>query len=99
MVQERRRSVRTPVSWPARLWSDEGVMHAMADDVSDHGIRIVTARRARVAVGRAYQLDLVSTAGAERSLVVEVRHLDEHGRIGFATPARWEPPLEDALAG
>ena len=87
-IPERRRSSRTPVPWPVRLWWDGDMMPAMADGVSDHGLCIVTARQAAVETGRAYRIDILAGTAAERSLVAEVRHADDRGRIGLATPSR-----------
>jgi PilZ domain len=92
-MEERRRGIRTPVVWHVRLWSDDGMMPAMADDVSDHGIRIVTARRADVQLGRSYRVDVLAGTAAEQSLVAEVRYTDERGRIGLATRSPWLPPV------
>lgn len=93
-MEERRRFARTPVSWHVRLWCDDGGMvPAMADDVSDHGIRIITARRADVKMGRSYRVDVLAGTAAEQSLVAEVRHADDRGRIGLATRSRWQPPI------
>lgn len=91
--QERRHHARTSVSWHVRLWSDRGVMPGMADDVSDHGLHVITAQKADVRRGRFYLVDVFADAGVEHRVVAEVRHADEHGRIGFATLARWDPPL------
>lgn len=92
-MKERRRFVRTPVSWHVRLWCDEGMMPAITDDVCNQGIRIVTARGAVVEAGRSYRLDVLVGPAAEQSLVAEVRHLDGHGRIGLATRSPWHPPV------
>lgn len=81
------------MSWHVRLWCDDGMMPAMTDDVSEHGIRVVTARRADVTVGRSYRVDVLAGTAAEQTLVVEVRHTDERGRIGLATRSRWHPPV------
>ncbi len=98
-MKERRRFTRTPVSWPVRLWSDSGVMPAMTGDVCDQGIGIVTARGAEVEAGHSYRLDVLVGSASEQSLVAEVRHTDDHGRIGLATRSPWQPPIRRPAAG
>src|SRR5262245_56054121 len=70
--QERRHYARTSVSWHVRLWSDRGLMLGMADDVSDHGLHIITAQTAEVRRGRFYLVDVLAGAGLEHRIVVAV---------------------------
>jgi len=47
-------------------------MLGMADDVSDHGLHIITAQTAEVRRGRFYLVDVLAGAGLEHRIVVAV---------------------------
>lgn len=84
---ERRRYPRTLVSWPVRLWIDGIALDGTAQDVSEHGICVVTAPTAAVKLGSSYRIDVLAGGGAPRSIVADARHADPHGRSGFESDA------------
>jgi len=90
-MAERRRFERTQVAWPVRVYSDDGMVPGITEDVSPYGVCIVTARAATVKMGRSYRVDVLAGFEAPRSIVGEAKHADPQGRIGFETRWRWEP--------
>ena len=91
MTINRRRYERTAVSWPVRVWVDDGMVPGMTEDVSPYGVCIITARAITVKMGHSYRVDVLAGFDSPRSIVGQARYAGPHGRIGFETRWRWEP--------
>ncbi|MBI4268863.1 MAG: PilZ domain-containing protein [Candidatus Rokubacteria bacterium] len=83
-MDERRRHARTNVSWPIRLWVDEGSLVGRTEDTSEGGICVAIAPTASVKLGSSYRVDVLASHIGPFSVIGEARHVDDR-KVGFET--------------
>src|SRR3989338_4890757 len=84
VMDERRRHARTNVSWPVRLWVDEGSLVGRTEDTSEGGICVAIAPTASVKLGSSYRVDVLASHMGPFSVIGEARHVDNL-KVGFET--------------
>ncbi|MBI4634992.1 MAG: PilZ domain-containing protein [Candidatus Rokubacteria bacterium] len=79
---ERRRSPRTQVSWPVRLWVGHEALSGQVVDASASGIALATAPTAAVKLGKAYRVEVLGGSHGASAFIAEVRNVGG-GRVGM----------------
>jgi PilZ domain len=87
VTEERRRSHRSPISWPVRLWLGENLFTpARAVNISRGGICIRLSPSVSLAIlrlGQGYRIEICPGFADDFFCLAEVRYLHDHG-VGLA---------------